>query len=245
MVLQIIHFLETLYNTGLSQRRERRQHRPPADNCSVGENLSHIMAYLGLCGLLEIAKRTRGTKAIAGGKDLSVAAEKFWKDMLLVSIWCGDNPKSFRELFRTAITLSPKQRHHGLCSLFYKDNDDDHNDDKLHRRNTKQYDEDDTNITPFGEACWKYGRKETIQLIESTIADSSSRETTTMETECTRRALILAATNENISLDGVYFLLRRDPNLLHGCTIRRRSAKSIPCRLSVIAPTPNFLECEL
>lgn len=189
----------------------------------VDQNLSRWIIFYRICCFLHTATAILGMKkkAIENAKNnknkqpLLESDEKFWKDLLLVSVWCGIDSKRFQEVFETAMTFSPEQR--GVFPLFYKNNDgsssnnNKNSDKKDNGDDQEDNDDDDKNITPFAEACRKYGTDETIQLIESTIADNS---TTIDNTTTTAQSLISAAMDENISLDGVYFLLRREPNVL-------------------------------
>ena len=82
-----------------------------------------------------------------------------------------------------------------------------------HFRNKKRinlpFRNDKDGDTPFQLVCHKYGKEEVKKVIESTlVADCSDYHYSTS------RALISAAIDENISLDGVYFMLRREPDVL-------------------------------
>jgi hypothetical protein len=68
-------------------------------------------------------------------------------------------------------------------------------------------------ITSFGLAHCQYGTSdELMKVMEDTPISSSSSESTPQLNIA--EALIMAATDENIELDGVYFLLRREPDVL-------------------------------
>ena len=62
--------------------------------------------------------------------------------------------------------------------------------------------------TPFYVACEKYGREEVLKSIEKVLVDCSNNPYDTAE------ALVLAAINDEIDLDCVFFLLRREPDVL-------------------------------
>ena len=66
----------------------------------------------------------------------------------------------------------------------------------------------DDGLTPLKRACIKHGREEVLKTIENALVGSSNSLYNTEE------ALMLAATDEDICLDGVYFLLRREPDVL-------------------------------
>ena len=63
--------------------------------------------------------------------------------------------------------------------------------------------------TPFEIACENNGYKEVMKVVEDTLIRYSDTPINTTE------ALIMAAIDENIHLDCVYFLLRREPDILH------------------------------
>ena len=62
--------------------------------------------------------------------------------------------------------------------------------------------------TPFKSACGKYGREKVLEGIESILIDCSDNLYDTSD------VLALAAVDEKIDLDCVYFLLRREPDAL-------------------------------
>jgi hypothetical protein len=70
-------------------------------------------------------------------------------------------------------------------------------------------------ITPFQYACKKFGYEEVIKVVEETLircySSSSSDDTPLLNIV---EALLSAAIEENIHLDCVYFLLRREPDVL-------------------------------
>jgi hypothetical protein len=93
---------------------------------------------------------------------------------------------------------------------------------------------DDRNETPFYDACKKYGHEETIKAIEETLIDCGCYKYD--DTSNTLGAFFLAATDKNIHLDGVYFLLQSDPDLaekLLSMTINSSSS-------STTTPTTNI-----
>ena len=62
--------------------------------------------------------------------------------------------------------------------------------------------------TPLQYACKKHGRDEVMNLVEQVLIDCSDNPYNPVE------ALVGAAIDENIALDGVYFILRRQPDIL-------------------------------
>jgi hypothetical protein len=91
----------------------------------------------------------------------------------------------FRIVFKYVIRYFPKKK--GINLLYRKNN----------------YGE-----TPFQEACKTYGRDEVMKVIEETLIHYSDTPINIAE------ALLMAAIDENVHLDCVYFLLRRHPDLL-------------------------------
>ncbi|OEU14838.1 hypothetical protein FRACYDRAFT_241395 [Fragilariopsis cylindrus CCMP1102] len=91
----------------------------------------------------------------------------------------------FRLVFEYGIRYYPHKK--GICLLFRKDDDDD---------------------TPFQLACGKFGYKEVMKGIEDTLARYSDTPINISE------ALVMSAIDEDIHLDCVYFLLRREPDVL-------------------------------
>ena len=65
--------------------------------------------------------------------------------------------------------------------------------------------------TPFQLACkeFGFGYEEVMKVVEDTLIRYSDTPINITE------ALTMAAIDENIHLDGVYFLLRRHPDILH------------------------------
>ncbi|OEU07300.1 hypothetical protein FRACYDRAFT_251103 [Fragilariopsis cylindrus CCMP1102] len=106
-----------------------------------------------------------------------------------------DSPNSstirgFKHVFEASIRYYPRKDGIGL----------------LFRKN-------DMCITPFHLACGNFGHEKVMEVVEDTIAHcyASSDNTPTLNIE---EALLSAAIDENIHLDCVYFLLRREPDLL-------------------------------
>jgi hypothetical protein len=62
--------------------------------------------------------------------------------------------------------------------------------------------------TPFDRACCRYGRENVLEVIESNLNKCSANPYDAAE------VLFIAATDEDISIDGIYFLLRRTPNVV-------------------------------
>jgi len=94
--------------------------------------------------------------------------------------------QGFRSVFDFGIRYFPSKR--GISLLFQKYNDGD---------------------TPFRVACHRFKRNEVKEAVEGTLA----RYSTTAPIN-NAHVLMLAATNERIHLDGVYFVLRRQPDVL-------------------------------
>ena len=64
-------------------------------------------------------------------------------------------------------------------------------------------------LTTFQYACKNYDGQKVKKIIEDTLARYSSTPINSAD------ALLSAAFDETVHLDGVYFLLRRDPDMLH------------------------------
>ena len=62
--------------------------------------------------------------------------------------------------------------------------------------------------TPFDRACCRHGREKVLKVIDSTLIKCSANPYDTAE------VLFIAATDEDISIDGIYFLLRRTPDVV-------------------------------
>ena len=97
----------------------------------------------------------------------------------------ASNIEEFRVVFAAGIHHFPNKK--GIGFLFRKD------------RNGE---------TPFQTVCTRYGSEEIMKVIENTLTDSSHNPDNTAD------ALLSASVDEIIHLDGVYFLLRRQPDLL-------------------------------
>jgi hypothetical protein len=100
----------------------------------------------------------------------------------------------FKAVLKAGIHYFPKKK--GISMLFQKDVDD---------------------RTPFELACANYalqyaskskGREEVMKVIESTLSDCSDKPDNFVD------AFLSAEIDEGVSLDCVYFLLRRDPDML-------------------------------
>ena len=111
---------------------------------------------------------------------------------------CGDLPlhdavffidssirRIYQFVFDAGVEYFPKKK--GIHLFFRKDRNDD---------------------TPFQGACKKFGYKEVMYSIEETLVRYSDTPINTAE------ALLSAAIDESIHLDCVYFLLRRQPDIL-------------------------------
>jgi hypothetical protein len=76
---------------------------------------------------------------------------------------------------------------------------------------------DRNNKTAFQDACELYGTHEVVRIIEYTLTEYSDTPI------CIKNTLISAAHEENIHLDCLYFLLRREPDV-----IQKLLSRSIP-----------------
>ena len=92
----------------------------------------------------------------------------------------------FRSVFEAGIKYFPNKK--GISLLF---------------QTSKRY-----NCTPFHFACRRFGYEEVMKIVEDTLIRYSDTPINTTE------ALIMAVMNKNIHLDCVYFLLRRQPDIL-------------------------------
>lgn len=102
----------------------------------------------------------------------------------------------FRVVFKAGIHYFPKKK--GIGLLFRKDRDGD---------------------TPFQLACEEHGIEEAMKVIESALADCSPD-----KPYSTAHALVSATIDEKIDLDGVYFLLRREPDVLQTLLLSARQS---------------------
>jgi hypothetical protein len=66
--------------------------------------------------------------------------------------------------------------------------------------------------TPFQYACKKFGREKVLEVVEGTLIRYTSLDNT--PTLNINETLIMAAIDEKIHLDCVYFLMRREPDIL-------------------------------
>ncbi|OEU18796.1 hypothetical protein FRACYDRAFT_237076 [Fragilariopsis cylindrus CCMP1102] len=98
--------------------------------------------------------------------------------------------RGFELVFEYGIRYYPKKK--GISLLFRKSNND---------------------FIPFVEACMKFGEEQVMKMIEDTFIRcySSSDDTPPLNVV---EALMTAAVDEDIHLDCVYFLLRRQPDIL-------------------------------
>jgi hypothetical protein len=103
--------------------------------------------------------------------------------------------REFKLVFEYGIRYFPEKK--GINLLFQKRKHD--------------YDKE----TPFQCACKKFGYKKVLEVVEDTLVRSSSSfPDNNTPTSNIMEALITAAIDENVHLDGVYFLLRREPDVL-------------------------------
>jgi hypothetical protein len=98
--------------------------------------------------------------------------------------------RGFQIVFEYGIRYFPKKK--GINLLFRKTN---------------------YGCTPFQQACERLGCEKVMEVVDDTLArcSTSSDNTPPLIIE---EALITAAIDENIHLDGVYFLIRRQPDIL-------------------------------
>ena len=94
--------------------------------------------------------------------------------------------QGFKKVFDYGIRYYPKKK--GINLLFRKNN---------------------LNKTSFQRACERFGYEEVMKIVDDTL--TSYADTKPINTE---EALLSAAIDENIHLDSVYFLLRRQPDVL-------------------------------
>ena len=109
----------------------------------------------------------------------------------------------FQLIFEYGIRYFPKKT--GLSLLFKKTNYDSTTWKYLLFKKT---DYDRTSWTPFQCACQEFGKEKVMKIIEDTIVRYSDTPINITE------ALLTAAIDEKIHLDCVYFLLRRQPDML-------------------------------
>ena len=113
----------------------------------------------------------------------------------IYGIWLEpNNPRAFRTIFEIGVLHFPTQ----IGFLFYIDNSnpDHHND----------------GYTPFDRACREYGTETVTKIVGDTLVNRNQYYCRSND-KCSNmmEALVHAATTPTIHLDGVYFLLRRDP----------------------------------
>jgi len=109
-----------------------------------------------------------------------------WKEML--PLHCATQSSSlqgFRVVFATGMSYFPRQKGIGL----------------LFRKNAR-------GMSPFQMACTRHGTEKVMEAVETVLADSSNNPYNT------EHALISATVDDCIDLDGGYFLLRREPDVL-------------------------------
>jgi hypothetical protein len=99
--------------------------------------------------------------------------------------------QGFQMTFEAGIKYFPKKK--GICLLFKENN---------HGK-----------YTPFQYACGHFGHEKVMEVVEDTLAHYSSSSDDTPPLHVVN-ALMTAAIDENIHLDCVYFLLRRQPDIL-------------------------------
>jgi hypothetical protein len=124
--------------------------------------------------------------------------------------------QGFRSVFQAGIHYYPKKK--GISLLFRKDDHDK---------------------TPFQYACRNFGYQTVIKVIEETLADhyhlNDDSDDDANGTYNIVDALITACIDEHIHLDCVYFLLRREPDVLQ----KILSLSSLSLSSSPQAATPS------
>ena len=101
--------------------------------------------------------------------------------------YVANNLQAFQVVLDSLFRYYPRWK--GINTLFQKDNDGD---------------------TPFQLACKSLSRTKVMEVVEEVLV----RHTTTngLVNDNTGNAMILAATDDRISLDGLFFLIRRQPD---------------------------------
>ena len=101
--------------------------------------------------------------------------------------YVANNLQAFQVVLDSLFRYYPRWK--GINTLFQKDNDGD---------------------TPFQLACKSLSRTKVMEVVEEVLV----RHTTTngLVNDNTGNAMILAATDDRISLDGLFFLIQRQPN---------------------------------
>jgi hypothetical protein len=89
--------------------------------------------------------------------------------------------------------------------------------------------------TPFQLACGNFGYEEVMKILEDTLSTRLAL-TTPINVE---EALIMAAIDENIHLDCVYFLVRRQPDILQKLLSQSSPSPSPSPSTSVVSSSNN------
>ena len=109
--------------------------------------------------------------------------------------WVADNLQAFQVVLDSLFRYYPRWR--GINALFQKDIDGD---------------------TPFQLACESLPRTKVMEVVEEILARYTTTNglvnTTTTTTNNNGNAIILAASEDTMSLDGLYFLIRRQPDTM-------------------------------
>jgi hypothetical protein len=103
--------------------------------------------------------------------------------------------RGFRSVFEAGIKYFPNKK--GISLLFHKR---------------------DVGPTTFQLACNRFGYDKVMKIVEGTLIRYSDTPINITE------ALIMASIDENIHLDCVYFLLRREPDILHKLLVSTQTA---------------------
>jgi hypothetical protein len=106
--------------------------------------------------------------------------------------------RGFRSVFEAGIKYFPNKKAFAFSLMFHKNN------------NSK---------TPFQGACEEFGYDEVAEIVEDTLIRYSDNNIT--------ETLIMAITDKNIHLDCVYFLLRREPDILHTPLSSKQAAAAV------------------
>ena len=192
------------------ERNDSREHNESVDDkcCLVMKELRHM----GLLRKEDIREQNLLLNCLNGQSFFGKKRSRFlveWDPTLLID--ASDNPlyyaawdssiQGFRAVFEYGILYYPTKE--GISMLFK--------------------DFGGVNKTPFNVACNIHGREEVMNVIEATLLkfqrrsddddDNNSNSNNTGPYNVVD-TLITAAINENIHIDCLYFLLRREPDIL-------------------------------
>jgi hypothetical protein len=132
---------------------------------------------------------------------------------------CGSTIRGFQVIFEYGILYYPIKK--GISLLFQK----------------SKYGVT-AGITPFQVAYQKWGQDEVTKVIEDTLIRSSSSSNTPPFNIA--EALIMAAIDENIHLDCIYFMLRREPDGLQKLLLQLSPASAAAAAASNNSNSNNY-----